>query len=273
MKTNKILVAFVIIFFLTTVVGVSYIVYNEFFNTSSSSEEEINNENTPNNLASEEELDVNSRLVQSLYNKVVLNEDSAHKYFMYDDNDNYIVNEASEESRLTLAYNNLKNKDIGYVNTANLPETTVVPAYSYSSYGMPYHSLNSGDVPGMGNDYVSFFSYDDLVLAYKDLFGSDALFTKETPIKTDSYGVLYYIYNESLDGYVPYITEGGGTSSFNYTSEITKALKTNNQILIYEEVSTVPLNSNNTISESSTYIYTFNIDDDGMYSFVSRVKE
>ena len=272
MKTNKILVVLVVIFFLTTLVSLGYICYEKYFNTNSNSN---TNTNENNNLTDnkEEELDINSRLVKSLYNKVVLDDNSSNKYFMYANNDNYTVSKASEESKLTLAYFNLKNNNLSSVSISNLPETTVVPGYSYSSYGMPYHTLNKGDVGGLGDNYVSFFSYDDLLLAYKDLFGNDATFSKNTPIRTDNYSVLYYIYNNTLDGYVPYITEGGGTSSFNYNSEITKALKTNNQILIYERVNTVPLNSNTTTNESSTYIYTFNIDNDGMYSFVSRVKE
>lgn len=263
MNTNKVLSTFTIIFFLTTIVSVGYICYEKYFNI---------NEN--NNLTDKEEkLDINSRLVQSLYNKVVINDNSSNKYFMYDNNDNYTVSKASEESKLTLTYFNLKKKEFGSVSISDLLKTTIIPGYPYSSYGLPYHTLNKGDVGTLGDNYVSFISYNDLLSVYQNLFGNDATFSKNTPIKTDNYGVLYYIYNNTLDGYIPYITEGGGTSSFNYNSEITKALKTNNQILIYEKVSTVPLDSNATINESNTYIYTFNIDDDGMYSFVSRVKE
>ena len=272
MKINKVLVVFVIIFFLTTVAGASYIVYEEFLNNNSSVDNVKNNGNTSSNAEEtngEEELDVNSRLVQSLYNKVVLNGDNENKYFMYDDNDNYIVSEASEESKLTLAYNNLKENEFGHVNTSNLPLTMVIPGYTYSSYILPYHTLDNGDVVGLGEDYVSFFSYDSLLLAYKDLFGNDKTVDKSISIKTDFYNIKYYVYNDSLDGYIPYVNEGGGTGKPVYSGNVSRAVKNDNQIVIYEEVSELSIDG----ESLSTYAYTFNIDDDGMYSFVSRIKE
>ena len=272
MKINKVLVVFVIIFFLTTVAGASYIVYEEFLNNNSSVDNVKNNVNTSSNIEEtngEEELDVNSRLVQSLYNKVVLNGDNENKYFMYDDNDNYIVSEASEESKLTLAYNNLKENEFGHVNTSNLPSTMVIPGYTYSSYILSYHTLDNGDVVGLGEDYVSFFSYDSLLLAYKDLFGNDKTVDKSIPIRTDFYNMKYYVYNDSLDGYIPYVNEGGGTGKPVYSGNVSRAVKNDNQIVIYEEVSELSIDG----ESLSTYAYTFNIDDDGMYSFVSRIKE
>ena len=111
MKNNKILVVFVIVFFLTTLVSVSYICYDNFINDNKTANEVEKDTDTDIDTVNDtlEELDVNSRLVQTLYNKVVLSGDSYYKYFMYD-NDNYVVSDASEESKLTLAYLNLANK-------------------------------------------------------------------------------------------------------------------------------------------------------------------
>lgn len=274
-KTNKFLVVLVIIFFLTTLAGASYICYDNFFKVNNKTKDNtsVEENSTEEKNNKEEKLEVNSRLVQSLYNKVVLDGESYHKYFVYENNDNYIVNEASEMSKLTLAYQNLKKDEFGNVNISNLPPTMVIPGYTYSSYTLPYHTLCKGDVSGLGDNYVSFFSYDDLMESYRDLFGNKAHVDKSIPIRTDPYNVKYYVYNESLDGYVPYITEGGGTSGSYFSGEVTKAVKLNNQIIIYEKVTETPLGSGVEVSDPATYVYTFNIEDDGMYSFVSRIKE
>lgn len=262
MQINKILIVLAMFFFLTTIAGVCYIVSENFLtnNLSTNQTEEVSNNQN------EEELDIDSMLVEYLYSKVVLNGESYVKYFMYEDNDNYIVSEASEESKLTLAYNNLKSKDFAYVSTDTLEETMVIPGYTYSDYSLGYHTLDTE------NGYTTFFSYDSLLLAYKDLFGEDETFDKDEIIKTDAYMIKYYVYNEELDGYVPYVTEGGGTSSSYFSGKISKAIKSNNKILIYENVEEISLDSNTNVSNPTVYIYTFNIDDDGMYSFISRVK-
>ena len=271
MKVNKVLVVFVIIFFLTTVASVSWIVYEEFLDNGLSSNDVVEDELSN---VDEEELDVNSRLVQSLYNKVVLNEDNYYKYFMYDDNDNYVVSEASEESKLTLAYYNLKNCDFKTFSSdstdlSSLMESVTIPGLSYQ-YTLDKNEFNSS----LYSYYtISFIPYDDMLNAYKDIFGNNATIDKTVPIKTDFYNVKYYIYNERLDGYIPYVTEGGGTSGSYFTGEITKALRDNNQIIIYENIKEVPLGYGIQVSDPMTYVYTFNIDDDGMFSFVSRIKE
>ena len=124
MKNNKILVVFVIVFFLTTLVSVSYICYDNFINDNKTANEVEKDTDTDIDTVNDtlEELDVNSRLVQTLYNKVVLSGDSYYKYFMYD-NDNYVVSDASEESKLTLAYLNLANKEFVDIGIDGLNNT------------------------------------------------------------------------------------------------------------------------------------------------------
>ena len=267
-KTNKVLVVFVIIFFLTTVAGVSYIVYEEFFNNNSSVDNIKNNGITSSNkekMNGEEELEVNSRLVQSLYNKVVLNGDSNYKYFMYGDNDNYFVEEADVASKLTLAYFNLKSKDIGDIDIEGIDNTKIIPSFSYSSFSEKAHTLN------VVNNKVKFIPYNSLLIAYQDLFGKDASFDKNIPISINSYGGIYYVYDQNLDGYVPYVITSGVTSASYFTGKIKEALKNDKQIKIYEEVKEIYYDGS--ILNSATYVYTFNIDEDGLYTFVSRIKE
>lgn len=253
MKSNKILVVFVTLFFLTTVGSVSYICYDNFVNKNITNEVEKDTDND-----TIEELDINSRLVQTLYNKVVLSGDSYYKYFMYD-SDNYVVSDASEESKLTLAYFNLTNKNFVDIGIEELNNTVLIPGFS------DYHILN------VVNNTVSFIPYNSLLVVYQDLFGSDVTIDKSVPVSIDSYGGIYYVYNESLDGYVPYMRVSGETSASYYTGSVVRAEKSNKEIVVYEEVKEIYYDD--TEINHATYVYTFNIDDDGLYSFVSRVKE
>lgn len=57
-----------------------------------------------------------------------------------------------------------------------------------------------------------------------------------------------------------------------YKSTITKASKSNNEVKLYEHTElTDEINPSN--NKTADYIYTFSIDEDDMYSFVSRIKE
>lgn len=264
LKSNKVLVVLVIILFFTTIVSVSYIGY-DFFSQESESVEEQNN--------ADEELDINSRLVQSLYGKVVLDDDTNYKYFMYENNDNYIVSDASSSSKLTLAYFNLKATDVRTLSSdisdlSSLSQTNTISGLDYS-YVLDNEEFDNG----VRSYYtVSFIPYDKMNNSYRDLFGDDAVIDKSIPIKTDYYNVRYYIYNETLDGYVPYITEGGGTSGSYFVGKVTKAIKSDGEILIYEFVEEVLLGDGIEVASPSTYVYTFQVEDDG-YTFISRIKE
>ena len=264
LKSNKVLVVLVIILFFTTIASVGYSWY-DFFNQESESVEEQNN--------ADEELDINSRLVQSLYGKVVLDDDTNYKYFMYENNDNYIVSDASSSSKLTLAYYNLKATDIRTLSSDISDLSSVSQTNTISGLNYSYVLDNEEFDNGVRSYYtVSFIPYDKMNNSYRDLFGDDAVIDKSVPIKTDYYNVRYYIYNETLDGYVPYITEGGGTSGSYFVGKVTKAIKSDGEILIYESVEEVPLGDGIEVASPSTYVYTFQVEDDG-YTFISRIKE
>ena len=264
LKSNKVLVVLVIILFFTTIASVSYIGY-DFFNQGSESVEKQNN--------ADEELDINSRLIQSLYGKVVLDDDTNYKYFMYENNDNYIVSDASSSSKLTLAYYNLKATDIRTLSSDISDLSSVSQTNTISGLNYSYVLDNEEFDNGFFSYYtVSFIPYDKMSNSYRDLFGDDAVIDKSIPIKTDYYNVRYYIYNETLDGYVPYITEGGGTSGSYFVGKVTKAIKSDGEILIYESVEEVPLGDGIEVASPSTYVYTFQVEDDG-YTFISRIKE
>lgn len=267
MKKNSKLVFLVIILLFLSLISVSYICYENFFGVYSEPKNSIENS------SKKEELDVNSRLVQSLYNKVVLPDNSSHKYFMYEDNDNYVASDASSSSKLTLAYYNLKVTDIRTLSSDISDLSSVSQTNTISGLNYSYVLDNEEFDNGFHSYYtISFIPYDKMSNSYRDLFGADAVIDKSIPIKTDCYNVRYYIYNETLDGYIPYITEGGGISGSYFTVEIIKAVKKDNQILIYEFVKEIPLGDGIEVRDSSTYVYTFQIEDDG-YTFISRIKE
>lgn len=255
MKNNRWKGILTVFFFLTTLVSVGYICYENFFEVYSEPKNSIEKteENYSEEKAKNTELDVNSRLVQSLYNKVGLSKNSYDRYKIYESNDNLLVKEMSDEDKLALVYTNLPSYSFDIVPNHNLQQ-------AISSYQIV-----------LSPDWANFISYDDINLEFRRLFGYDETFSKDSIIRADSASLQCYIYNSSLDGYILYSTVGGIEAPISYQGRIVSANKNEKEITITEEVSATPPEGNPSIV--GIYVYTFHIDDDGMYSFVSRIKE
>lgn len=255
LKNNRWKGILTVFFFLTTLVSVGYICYENFFEVYSEPKNSIEKteENYSEEKAKNTELDVNSRLVQSLYNKVGLSKNSYDRYKIYESNDNLLVKEMSDEDKLALVYTNLPSYSFDIVPNHNLQQ-------AISSYQIV-----------LSPDWANFISYDDINLEFRRLFGYDETFSKDSIIRADSASLQCYIYNSSLDGYILYSTVGGIEAPISYQGRIVSANKNEKEITITEEVSATPPEGNPSIV--GIYVYTFHIDDDGMYSFVSRIKE
>ncbi len=201
------------------------------------------------NTNTEENLDVNSRQVLELYNLVVDKGNSVpHKYFD-DTKDEELASSMSEKAKMLLIYHNFTNYDFKHINCSNVS---------------PMGNFNCNDTI----NYKNSISKTDVERIYKRIFGPTA--GLDTSVEIELSYFEKFIYNSSLDSYIRYTTVGGGEIGSSTNTSITKAVKKNDTIEIYEHVVTTFVDNRVTTND---YIYTFKLDNDGIYTFYSRKKQ
>ena len=285
---NKGLIVFLVLLILIILGLVGYICYDKklIFNdnkvTSSS-----------NKLGKEQSLDINSRLVQTLYNSVTPIDESCFRYSIYgmvQDND-YIVDEVSEKDKMALVKHNLKNN---YYETVSCTDVNVPDTLSINVNGTDINYYSSCSVNDPNADQSTpieqrfiekEYSKEYVETIYKSLFGKDAKLDTNVPI-TSSYVPEAYVYNKDVDSYIKYAFAGGGTCGpVKYKDKIEKAVLKGDTLKIYEktDVTTGPddtydsngnlLKHEDATTSTNYHVYTFLRESDGMYKFVSRIKE
>ena len=163
---------------------------------------------------------------------------------------------------------NLVESEKQYVNCSvtNIPDKT---DYGYS---ICYQQKNNNNI--VGPQYS--FDRKYIETLYKSIFGKDAKLDTSVAIWT-SHGALHsYSYVESEDAYVLFGNDGGYTTGpGGYLASLESAVKDENKIYIYESVKKEIYNGDSVLEKTENFkmIYTFELEDDGMYKFVSRVKE
>ena len=104
------------------------------------------------------------------------------------------------------------------------------------------------------------------------MFGSSDTLNKSEPMRVGPYVTEYYVYDESANGYVDYLTVGGGATGSFYHGEVTKAVRTGDTIVITEKADFSENDDGaGKITSTENYEYTFKLSGD-TYSFVSRIK-
>lgn len=265
------------------VCSLGYIAYDKFlYNVT---EEETNKEETSNK---KENLDVNSRLVQGLYRKVSTGETSKDNSsctfnYMYENKDFYADKAEEKQKMLILSRLLLDDYQKLYIGDESLIPDRIsdlenyISVFAASKNGS--HSYSSG-----------YYNKEYIEELYKELYGKNASLDTSASIGVGLYNCTLYKYIKAVDKYILYINEfgcGGTCGPINEYATLTKAEKMNKEIKIYEKVTsfavedfdgvgendkTVSYKKDQVISEDN-YIYTFKLEDDGMYSFYSRVKE
>ena len=155
----------------------------------------------------------------------------------------------SEKAKMLLIYHNFTNYDFKHISCSNVS---------------PIGNFNCDDTLYYDNSLPK----KEVERIYKRVFGPTAQL--DTSVEIELSYCEKFIYNSSLDAYIRYMTVGGveGHSSTNTT--ITKAIKKNDTIEIYEHVVITFVDNRITTND---YIYTFKLDNDGMYTFYSRKKQ
>lgn len=250
--------------------------------------EDISNNNVQGNKKiKEENLDVNSRLIQSLYNKVSTGEQkkedaSCISNHMYGDGDFYSEKATEEEKMRIVGRLLVASKEATYNGDESIIPNTIS---NYSDYESVI-SVNKKEGETLSyTKYAYYYDRDYIENLYREIFGSNAKLDTSIGIKMEPWEAVMYYYVPSIDKYVLYVyTMGvGGTCGLTSTyATLTKAVKTGDKIKIFEKETGIAT-EDTTIDDKSyakdqvvsenNYIYTFKLEDDGMYSFISRVKE
>ena len=259
--------------------GGNYLVSNYLPNNTKGSSNEVNEEKESQSKDKVEELEVNARLVQYLYNKVDSgNNSSWYKYWQYDDShnnnkinptDDFYVKDASDIVKLQILSLNLEESKRQYIYGDDLAK---VPAESNGLMNAPTYA-NYVNNQSLASQYGYKSEYIDSL--YKELYGSDLTPSRSVPVYTDVYKITAYIYNEALDMYVLYRGIGGGTTGpGGYTTKLTKATKNGTTVEIYEEVTKAEYASSDSAptTTTNTVKYTFEQEKDGLYKYISRTK-
>ena len=202
---------------------------------------------TPIASQKEKELNINSTLVQDLYNKVstTIREDYANPYL-------------NEEMKLYLAYRQITEKE-KYDSNCNLFDTTSMEPYTCSE---------------TATFKPKAFKEEDLVREYKKLFGENTYF-KLNNIQLGNTCIVGYQYigerGEFVEGYCNKKT----ATSYKVDKEITRATTTGNTIVITEDVK-YKANEQMDLPDylkSGTYRYTFRLDMNYNYILISKTYE
>lgn len=280
-KTSNGKIVVIIILSVLLLVAVSYIGYDILFVKEESS---IGNQKLNKNRKStkEKELDIHSRLVQTLYHKVTSDENGWAIFWRYADTDvdfyhgdlsltDFNINKTSEEVKMKLVALNLKDAEKQWIecSTANIPKQ-VSDDYKNVCYANEIGITHNDSQYGYTKSYVESI--------YKELYGNHAELDTSVDIYTDMHAVRKLVYINSLDMYVFYQIDSGGLSGpGGYSTKISKATSNGKTIKIEQAVTKTEYQDDSTpispIISNYTLVYTFRLDSDGMYNFISRVKE
>ncbi len=207
----------------------------------------INRDSTSkNNNTSVRSLYKSDVLVQTLYSRVH-DFNSSEPFWMYQNERVDIINNLTESNKMSLVYINLKNNDFSNIDCSKIDE--VLDNYTCS-----------------GNAKSIKLSNVDRV--YRELFGNDSNLNKSAIIKADLYGNVVYSYVDKIDSYVLFTSKSPKTISdvSNYQYVLDSVDSTSDEIKIYEVITDNSKTSNNTYK----YVYTFKLNNDGLYTYYSR---
>lgn len=280
-KSNKGLVISLVIFILATIGLGVYLAYDKgLLDFIKPKVKENKNEETKKEIK-DEELDINSRLVQNLYNEVSKETENPTwlNFWMYNNTGSNDFNmeedfnsETSEEIvKMQIVFSNLTEKDSLNINCDEyeIPDFQDKEYYSlcYAEKNMNFFEPRAA------------YKKETVENVYKKLFGSNSKLDTSVVMYANGFTLPTYYYIAKYDLYVAYRAELGGTyGSGGYSTKLEKASKKGDEIKIFESVKKYEeSNSSNPteteLTDTFTFVYTFKLDKDGMYNFISRVKE
>ncbi len=224
----------------------------------------------------EEELDIHSVLVQELYNKVSDTTDEIswdrYRYYNYGSKnygiDDFVSQSASEILKMRLVEKNFRIGDEVSVDCTKVPDEFVEEGLTYESF------CKRNKTKGVGTNG---YKKETVERIYQELFGMNQKIDTSVSIIT-LYNLSKFVYIPSLDMYVEYVVTVGDsiTGPGGYKGTLSKAIKNEKKIKLYEKVEKYEIANNSTdfkVTDTFTFVYTFEQESAGNYKFVSRIKE
>ena len=207
-------------------------------------------------------LDINSSLVQLLYNEVSYDLDTPSWYLNqkiysmeYSIDKDFIVADASEQIKMHVVGNILLGRESSYASS--VPDRSDVGRHALS----------------LEREYDHYYTKDQVEAIYHQLYGRNAKLDTSVVIGTGLFDLKKYAYDTSSNNYYSYFSDGGGTTGpGGYTAKLDRAIKSNDTITLYQKVKKFDGDEGNNLAEEFELVYTFNIENDD-YVFVSKVKE
>ena len=234
------------LFFITSIILIAYIVYTNSVHKNQIAQ--ITQNYSPVSTKEKTELDLERNIVKTLYSKVKTN--------VLED---YLMPTLTEDTKRYLAFRQLNN--IEMIDDSNCNK--------FDNYAMPGYTC------GTSKDFSpKAFHKDDLEKEYKNLFGKNASFYHKS-IQPGEVCYIGYQYIEARDQYVEGECDQLFTTKYTAKKELEKATTEDSTIKIYEKVryySEKGINLPDTL-KNGTYIYTFKLDPDYNYIYVSKELE
>ncbi len=263
-----------------------YILYDQLLR-----EQPIEKKEDASKEKKEEALSVTSRLVQNLYSKVVPNtykekDKSWLRYWYYTDVsqsgnnvlknalDDFHIEDTQEEIKMQLVGKNLPQQEREFITCSEVELQDELEDGRKSACFLQEQETNLS-IP---MQYQYGYQVETVDRIYQELFGQDKAVDRKVPIYLDIYGGTVLVYVESLSMYVEYFADGvgGTTGPGGYQASLSKAVKKGNLLKIYETVETYEASEDNEdtkLTDTTTLVYTFKLENDGMYTFQSREKD
>lgn len=241
--------------------GKDYIKVSENSNESSSNK----SQNNSSEKAKEVELDIHSSLIQLLYNEVSY--DLEYKSWFFNNSiypwefaidKDFIVSSATEKDKMKIVGGLLTTINHQRVCN-NIPERP--------------------DVGIIINNCTDYYTREQVENAYHQLYGTGANLDTSIIIEEGiSAALTKYAYDANSDGYYRYIKGSGGTTApGGYIAKLVKAVREDNNIVLYQNVERYDTNKEGDVLEkhSQTFqlVYTFNNEKENEYVFVSKEKK
>lgn len=266
-KKGKGLICLVIILILMVLGLGGYILYDKGIILKEKEEPKVEKKEVKKET--KEELDIDSRLVQHLYSMVSQDFENniGNALFNWEFNINN-TNAASDSDEYT--YNG-KNGLVSLVARNLSDEYTI----NIDEKEMP--KVKGKDRMRFENMHY-FYSKGYIENIYKQIFGDDAKLDTSKEIPMDGITCYYLVYDQETDNYYPEGIECGSPATCGQgvkKAKLLKAIKTANEIKLYQNIDYTSGGciDNKEETNNYNYIYTFKLDNDGMYKFVSRKKE
>ncbi len=247
----------IVIFLIILGVG-GYFVYDKSLkdNIQKKIENKNDTEENTETETSEVTISTDSILVQDLYDRIMGSRNENDLYWLYEDSDDMPISKMAENKKMLLVFWNLRSFDYKYVICNTLPLST--------------EQNNNNNVCSDNGGANNAISRERVEQIYKRLYGPNSKLDTSIVMPIDMTETKVFRYVSSKDSYVLYYSTQGNIQEASYSGTLIRATKTNKYLRLYEKGNIK--SADGSMSEAN-YVYNFQLNEDGSYTYFSRKKE